>query len=197
MTQNMVALGTIIEKARKIEGLLRELGAQGKGLKELGESLTPPLTSEDQSYLRHVYIVRNKATHEEHFTVSESELRKYHVAADLVIDSLGERLSHLAAPEPSSSADVGVPVTWRESRQVSVPANAEGTHQVDEPAPAPEPAKVPQSEPLVTQQQASSVSRPAVASTAKVEAEPSIKQKAKEVAVKGAVWAVVNWLKHR
>ncbi|MDC7825285.1 hypothetical protein PQS90_08990 [Pseudomonas sp. BLCC-B13] len=159
MTQNLVALGTIVEKARKIEGLLRELGAQGKGLKELGETLTPPLPSKEQYSLRHVYIVRNKATHEEHFTVSESELRNYHVAADLVIGSLEERLASRAAP-------------------------------------APEPAKPPQSEaPVIRQQQPPAVRRPPVA--AKVEAKPTFKQKAKEVAVQAAVWAVVNWIRNR
>lgn len=88
MTDRYVARGLISAKSSRIEKLLRDLGAQGNGLKELRSSITEKLSRSIQSQIRSLHSVRNQASHEDNFEISEPDLRKFAAAADDVIFQL-------------------------------------------------------------------------------------------------------------
>ena len=88
MTNKYIARGLVTAKGSKIESLLRKLGAGGIGLKELRSSISDKLPLELQNQIRRVHFLRNEASHEEVFQISEMDLREFAAVADDVIFQL-------------------------------------------------------------------------------------------------------------
>lgn len=85
MSEMYIARGVIAAKASRIESLLRELGAEGLGFKELTESISSKLDGDDRLFLGRVVSLRNKAAHDDEFTITEKELLIFLTLADDLI----------------------------------------------------------------------------------------------------------------
>ncbi|MDN7144079.1 hypothetical protein KC131_25880 [Pseudomonas sp. JQ170] len=92
------ARGLIAAKASRIEALLRELGGQGKGLKELSSNVAYLLDDETLNLVRKVYVVRNRAVHESTFEISQKNLDRYSETADALISLLERKQTPFSAP---------------------------------------------------------------------------------------------------
>jgi hypothetical protein len=131
MTDQYRARGLIAAKSSRIEKLLRDLGGQGLGLKELRSSIAEQLSDDIQKQLQSVHFLRNKAAHDDSFQISEQSLREFSATADdlvfqleLMIDSLVNRYP---ASEPPSSEDA---VQLVQSAEVSQPSISEGDREI-------------------------------------------------------------------
>ncbi|UXJ53988.1 hypothetical protein [Pseudomonas citronellolis] len=101
------ARGLIAEKGTRVEALLRSAGGEGKGIKELSASIERDLAPATIRQIRHVYIVRNKALHEEAFVINEAELQRFVAAADDVIASLQRMRQPSIEAQPVSAPSYG------------------------------------------------------------------------------------------
>jgi len=68
--------GTLIKQGTVIEKALKELGAQGQGLKQLTLSVDDQLTPEVRAALRHIIHLRNAAAHDADFSVDTQNRAK-------------------------------------------------------------------------------------------------------------------------
>lgn len=91
-----MSLETIIGKSKKLEGLLKKLGYQGKGLHELVSHAEPALGTNVVRACRKVATIRNKAVHEEGYRLHGQALQDFIDAADYAT----EQLSALLVPDP-------------------------------------------------------------------------------------------------
>lgn len=110
MNEMYIARGVITSKASHIEALLRELGAQGTGFKELTDSISDQLDSDDSKFLRHVVTLRNRAAHESEFAITEQELLGFLTLADDLIYVFSKRsgvpnAAYLLADQRQDSKD--------------------------------------------------------------------------------------------
>lgn len=91
-----MSLEAIIEKSKRLEGLLKKLGYQGKGLHELVSQAEPALDVNVVRACRKVATIRNKAVHEEGYRLYGRALQDFNDAADYAT----EQLAALLAPDP-------------------------------------------------------------------------------------------------
>lgn len=68
--------GTLIKQGAIIEKALKNLGAQGQGLKQLTLSVDDQLTPEVRAALRHITHLRNAAAHDADFNVDAQNRTK-------------------------------------------------------------------------------------------------------------------------
>lgn len=85
MNMDSATRGFILEKALRIESLLKAAGAQGTGLNALRLSVRASIPAKINRDISSVTTVRNKASHEDSFIISKDELEKYVAAADRAI----------------------------------------------------------------------------------------------------------------
>lgn len=123
----ILARGLITTKSAQIEGLLRHAGAEGVGLRDLRSSLSDALDKETHDQIRYVNRVRNEASHDDGFSISESDLEKFVAAADSVIyklqrKSLVAEVAHVA----STSGHCNSPVI--SYRAATAKSNSDQSH---------------------------------------------------------------------
>lgn len=78
----------VIVKTKKIEGLLRELGASGKGLHELLSSIQSKLPAPLIKRGRMVATIRNKFMHDDSYRPQPSDVDDFNRAAEWMIEEL-------------------------------------------------------------------------------------------------------------
>lgn len=87
----MPQLEQIITRTKAIESrLVREYGAQGRGLHEKLDSVANQLDDKVVRACRYVATIRNKTLHEEAFTLSASELDHFIERCDWIDASMGQ-----------------------------------------------------------------------------------------------------------
>lgn len=102
MTDQYRARGLIAAKSSRIEKLLRDLGGQGLGLKELRTSIAEKLSDGIQKQLQSVHFLRNQAAHDDSFQISEQSLREFSATADDLVFQLELMIDGLERAEPVS-----------------------------------------------------------------------------------------------
>lgn len=102
MTDQYRARGLIAAKSSRIEKLLRDLGGQGLGLKELRASIANKLSDGVQKQLQGVHFLRNQAAHDDNFQISEQSLREFSATADDLVFQLELMIDGLTSEEPTS-----------------------------------------------------------------------------------------------
>jgi hypothetical protein len=108
-----MSIDIIVEKSKKLEGLLKRLGCQGKGLHELVSQAEASLDNNVVRACRKVATIRNKAVHEEGYRLYGEALQDFNDTADYA----AEQLSALLAPKPA-------PVGKRPEGQTAAPPGA-------------------------------------------------------------------------
>lgn len=91
-----MSLEAIIERSKRLEGLLKKLGYRGKGLHELVSQAESALDANVVRACRKVATIRNKAVHEEGYRLYGRPLQDFNDAADYAT----EQLAALLAPDP-------------------------------------------------------------------------------------------------
>lgn len=86
------ARGQIAEKSAHLEKVMRDAGAEGKGLKELSTSLGDLLDEAQQACMKEIYQFRNKVIHDPDFRFSEQKLKDFLARGDLLIRVLSPRI---------------------------------------------------------------------------------------------------------
>jgi hypothetical protein len=131
MTDQYRARGLIAAKSSRIEKLLRDLGGQGLGLKELRTSIAEKLSDGIQKQLKSLHFLRNQAAHDDNFQISEQSLREFSATADDLVFQLELMIDGLAslesASELSSREDS---VHLAQSADVSQPSFSEGDREI-------------------------------------------------------------------
>ena len=99
----------LIGKTKRIETLLRSIGAQGKGIHSLANSVSDRLPNEIEAKLRFIASIRNKALHEDRFILSDADWLSFESACDESASSLqaiAQRLSKTAQPKADGPSNV-------------------------------------------------------------------------------------------
>ena len=91
-----MSLEIVIGESKKLEGLLKRLGYQGKGLHELVSQAELVLDTKVVRACRKVATIRNKAVHEEGYIIDGRVLNDFKEAADYAT----EQLLSLLVPDP-------------------------------------------------------------------------------------------------
>lgn len=91
-----MSLETVIGESKKLEGLLKRLGYQGKGLHELVSQAESVLDTKVVKACRKVATIRNKAVHEEGYRLDGQALQDFKDTADYAT----EHLLALLVPDP-------------------------------------------------------------------------------------------------
>lgn len=87
----MGQIDDIVTRTKAIESrLVRDFGAQGRGLHEKLDSVANQLDDKVVRACRYVATIRNKALHEEAFTLSASELDQFIERCDWIDASMGQ-----------------------------------------------------------------------------------------------------------
>lgn len=92
----------VSSRAKQIEGLLRRLGAEGRGLRELMESAR--LDAETERHCRRVAAIRNKVIHDSEFVPDSNEERRFTESVDYVVRQLEERIRARTTAEGDAPA---------------------------------------------------------------------------------------------
>ena len=86
------ARGQIAELSAHLEKVMRDAGAEGKGLKELSLSLGDLLNETQHARMKRIYQFRNKVMHDPDFRFSERKLNDFLADGDSLVRALSPRV---------------------------------------------------------------------------------------------------------
>lgn len=86
-----MVLEDIIDKSKKIERILSELGAEGKGLHQKLDSIEDRIDEQIAREIRFIATIRNKRMHEDGFDIDEYTEAKFNRAYEHIVDNIGRK----------------------------------------------------------------------------------------------------------
>jgi hypothetical protein len=95
----------VLQKSRKIESLLKQLGALGNGLHELVSSVEIQLSSDTIKATRKVASIRNKYVHSDGFSLDAEQMAGFEKSASFVIQELSDLIVEHSKPNGSYDSD--------------------------------------------------------------------------------------------
>ena len=101
--QKKVHIGEIVERSKKLEAALKEMGAEGRGMHELANSVKDKLEPELLKKLWFIATIRNKAIHEPDFDIPGS-IDKFLACCDEAENLLGLEKSLSEPPAKKTRA---------------------------------------------------------------------------------------------
>lgn len=100
MSKSALQAGVTVDISRKLENILGQLGASGKGLHEKATSVQHLLPPKLLSKLRYVASVRNKLSHDD-VVLADAEFNQFVTSARATLEELGQVPTQ---PQPPAAA---------------------------------------------------------------------------------------------
>lgn len=100
LSKSALQAGITVDLSRKLEAILGQLGASGKGLHEKATSVQHLLPAKLLSKLRYVASVRNKLSHDD-VVLADAEFNQFVASARATLEELGQLATQ---PRPQSAA---------------------------------------------------------------------------------------------
>jgi len=94
----------VISKSKKIESMLVETGAEGKGLHEKASSIEYKLSANTLKKIRFIASIRNQLLHDDSFELTQELLEGFENASVEVIEELRSLNNRSQSTESSSSS---------------------------------------------------------------------------------------------
>lgn len=95
----------VINKTKKIENILEEMGAEGRGLHEKVSSIDTLLNQELINQIRFMATIRNKLLHEEKFNLTSEMTNRFNNAYENVTEKLETNEEKLNLTSKSKDSD--------------------------------------------------------------------------------------------
>ena len=105
----------VIKSSKKIEALLSELGATGKGLHEKATSIESQLSYSLVKKIRYLASVRNQLVHEDGFEISDEGVEQYRAISEQVYDLLFINTSNMEPLDDSWNPVIDSPTCHQKS----------------------------------------------------------------------------------
>jgi len=93
----------VIKNTKKIEAILVEMGAVGKGLHEKVSSIEQQIDNEVVKSIRFIASVRNKLLHEDNFELTDALFYDFKITCEKVINSLEDSYNNNSKKQNNDS----------------------------------------------------------------------------------------------
>ena len=94
----------VIKKAKKIESILSDMGAEGKGLNEKLDSIKHRFDEKIIKAIRFIATIRNKLLHEDNFEMDYKLEEGFDKTYDFIIDNIRQHSSNYEEKNDSSGS---------------------------------------------------------------------------------------------
>ena len=95
----------VIRKTKKIELLLKKMGAKGKGLQEKVTSIETEIDRNTVKAIRTVASIRNRLVHESGYEMTSKRIGKFNVAYELAVKNLELLILHSKSNSQSKASE--------------------------------------------------------------------------------------------